>query len=136
LRVAIQRAVDAGAVSSADEAATIKFLGSKNSLSVAQYLQAREGLRPDVFGTEGYEATARVLEAIGANFPSNKNTAREYDNQFWFNFDQRYELTEIGMREELPGLISDPQNRMRVEAILDETQQVLDQVEAAQNKTE
>jgi len=134
LRVAIQRAVEAGAVSDADEAAAIKFLGSRNSLSVAQFLQAREGLRPDVVGTDGYEATARVFEAIGADFPSNKTTARMYDDQFWFNFDQKYELTEIGMREELPGLISDPQNRMRVEAILDETQQVLDQVEAAAQK--
>jgi len=88
-------------------------------------------LRPDIFGTEGYEATNRVLEAIGADFSVNKKTAREYDSQFWFNFDQKYELTEIGMREELPGLVSDPQNRLRVEAILDETKQVLDQVEDA-----
>lgn len=132
LRRAITAAVDAGAISVADEAAAIKFMGTtKNSLSIAQFLQAREGLRPDIFGTEGYEATNRVLEAIGADFSVNKKTAREYDSQFWFNFDQKYELTEIGMREELPGLVSDPQNRLRVEAILDETKQVLDQVEDA-----
>jgi hypothetical protein len=132
LRVAIQQGVDAGAISAEDEAACIKFLGtSKNTLSVNQYLAAREGLRPDIAGTDGFNATTRVFESIGADFAANKNTAREYDSQFWHNFDQKYELTEIGMREDLPGLVSDPQNRLRVEAILDETQQVLDQVEEA-----
>jgi len=51
-------------------------------------------------------------------------TAEGFDSQFWTHFDQQFKLTEVSMREELPNLIANPANRMKVEAIIEETQKL------------
>ena len=123
LRNAIADGVASGAISHEDSAAAIKFLGSsRNTLAVNQFYQAQAGRRPDLAGTEGFEATERVFNAIGlGDFQASNLTAEGFDSQFWTHFDQRFNLTEISMREELPNLIANPANRMKVEAIIEET---------------
>lgn len=125
LRNAIADGVSSGSISSEDSAAAIKFLGNRNTLSVNQFFLAQAGRRPDLVGTEGYEATARVFSAIGMDrFEASTLTAEGLDSQFWNHFDQQFNLTEISMREELPNLIANPANRMKVEAIIEETQKL------------
>lgn len=59
------------------------------------------------------------MKAIGLNkIKLTKKTAEDYESQFWSNFDVTYNLTEIGLKEELPYFVTDPSNRLKVEAIL------------------
>lgn len=89
-------------------------------MSVSSFVLAKKGLRPDVAGSEEFAATDRVMEAIGMNeIELDKNTAEDFENQFWSNFDGVFNLTEVSMREEIPAFISDSSNRMKVEAIMD-----------------
>ena len=125
MRNAIAEGVASGAISAEDSAAAVKFLGNRNTLSVNQYFQAQAGGRPDLVGSDGYEATSRVFAAVGlGNFQASIVTAQAFDSQFWTHFDQHFNLTEISMREELPNLIANPANRMKVEAIIEETQKL------------
>lgn len=124
-RNVIAEGVAKGAIAAEDSAAAIKFLGNRNNLAVNQYFQARAGARPDLVGTEGFEATGRVLAAVGlGDFEASRLTAEAFDSQFWTHFDGHFDLTEISMREELPNLIANPANRMKVEAIIEETQKL------------
>jgi hypothetical protein len=89
-------------------------------LSVAQFVLAKQGLRPDLAKDESFIATDKVMTAIGmTEIPLSKLTAEPFEIQFWNNFDGQFNLTEIQMREELPYFITDPTNRMKVEAIME-----------------
>jgi len=126
LRNAIENGVSAGSVAAGDAAAAIKFLGAKNQLSVSQYVQGLAGARPDLAQSEGFQAAQRVFAAIGlGDFQPDKTTAEIFDHQFWTEFDSQFELTELSMREDLPNLIANPTNRMKVEALMEESHQQL-----------
>jgi hypothetical protein len=45
-------------------------------------------------------------------------TSEDYESQFWSNLDVTFNLTEIGLKEELPYFVTDPNNRIKVEAII------------------
>lgn len=83
---------------------------------------------------EGYLATDRVMKAIGMQeIPMSNLTAEPFEEQFWSNFDGQFGLTEIQMREDLPYFITDPSNRMKVEALMDgRTDAALEQEETQQ----
>lgn len=114
-------AVDSGKVSNEDMVAAGKFLGAKGSqMQVAPYVYTKAGLRPALEQDEGYLATDRVMEAIGMNeTPINLNSAEDPENQFWSRVDYNYKLTEEGMKENLAIMITDPSNKMKVEAIME-----------------
>jgi hypothetical protein len=118
LRNAIAAAVEKGSISSGDAAAALKFLGKKNSLSVSQYVLAKQGLRPDLANNEGFQAADRAFSAIGLSLKLNNLTAESYEGQFWSSFDLQFKLTEVGMRAELPKFIADPSGRAKAEAIM------------------
>lgn len=60
------------------------------------------------------------MKAIGMDeVEIDTKTAEPYETQFWNNFDGIYGLSEIGMKQELPFFITDPSNRMKVEAIME-----------------
>lgn len=42
------------------------------------------------------------------------------EEQFWQQFDGFYQLTESGMRKELPNFITDPSNLAKVSALLED----------------
>jgi len=59
------------------------------------------------------------MTAVGMNqIEFNTKTAEPYELQFWRNLDGIYQLSEIGMKKQLPYFVTDPSNRMKVEAIL------------------
>ena len=97
------------------------------------YVLAKQGLRPDIAGSDDFAATDRVMEALGLNEISlDKTTAEDYESQFWSNFDGVYNLTEVTMREEIPYFITDTSNRMKVEAIMEG--RAAEQVEAEETQ--
>lgn len=63
----------------------------------------------------------RVMNALGfETMEFDHNTAMPMEEQFWEQFDGIYRLTEEGMKNELPNMITDPQNRIAVQALLAE----------------
>jgi hypothetical protein len=125
LRNSIEAAVNSGACTAGDAAAANKFLGAGNNMNVNNFVLAKAGARKDLANDEGFQATNRVLKAINLDLHLNNLTAEPYESQFWNTFDHQFALTEIGMREALPTMISDPSNRMRAEAIMEEKTQQL-----------
>lgn len=47
-----------------------------------------------------------------------RKTAMPYEQQFWEQFDIIMELNEDEMMKELPAFVTDPNNRVKVEALL------------------
>jgi len=134
LKSAIDGAVADGKCALEDANTAKKFIGTKQNISLAQYCYTKQGLRPDLENTEAYLATDRVMEAIGmCQIPITKLTAESFEDQFWTNFDGQQGLTELQMREELPFFITDPSNRMKVEALMEgRNDAALDQEETQQ----
>ena len=65
-------------------------------------------------------ATDRVMAAIGMNeLAINLNSAMDPEMQFWSNVGVTYQLSEEGMKKNLAMMITDPSNRMKVEAIME-----------------
>jgi hypothetical protein len=95
-------------------------MGGKRSLNVAPFVMTKVGLTKDLAGSEEFLTTDKVMTAVGMNsIALTKLTAETFESQFWSNFDGQFTLTEIQMREDLPVFITDPSNRMKVEAIMD-----------------
>ena len=127
LKSKIAEAVNAGKITQGDSDTAVKFLGGKRTLNVAPFVMTKTGLRNDLAETEEFLTTDKVMSAIGMNtIALTKPTAESFESQFWSNFDGQFTLTEIGMREELPVFITDPTNRMKVEAIMDGRADALD----------
>jgi hypothetical protein len=111
----------------------MKFLGGSRNFNVSTYVYAQQGTRPDLVNDESYLTTEKVLNAVGMNvIPLSKLTAEPYETQFWNNFDGQFNLTEIQMREDLPYFITDPSNRLKVEAIMDGRADALEAEETKQ----
>ena len=93
----------------------------------------KTGLRKDLANTEELLTTDKVMSAIGMNtIELTTKTAETFESQFWSNFDGQFTLTELQMREDLPVFITDPSNRMKVEAIMDGRADALDAEETKQ----
>lgn len=116
----VKKAVDSGKVSNEDMVAAGKFFGAKGSqMSVANYVYTKAGLRPSLEQDEGYLAADRVMTAIGMTTPIDLNCAEDPENQFWTNVTGTFELSEEGMKSDLAVMITDPSNRMKMEAIME-----------------
>ena len=125
LRGAVADAVAAGKVAQGDADLALRFMGGKSQLSAANYGLAKTGLLPALANDEGFLACDRVMGAIGMHgVPFSRTTSEPIEHQFWSNVDGTFGLTDGGMREELPNLIADPSNRMKVEAMMEETKQL------------
>ena len=60
-------ALEKGLVSAEDVTLAHKFLGTKQHLSISQFVLAKQGSRPDLANDSSFLATDRVMEAIGLN---------------------------------------------------------------------
>ena len=120
LKKSISAAVESGAITAGDAATAQKFISVGNQVSVTNYIMAKTGYRADLEGSEEFLATDKVMTAIGMNkIALNKLTAETYEFQFWTNFDGLFDMNEIEMKEEMPFFITDPTNRMKVQAIME-----------------
>lgn len=98
-----------------------KFFSAKGSqMSVANYCYTKAGLRPALEQDEGYLAADRVMTAIGMNKVAiDLNSAEDPESQFWTNVNGTFALSEEGMKSDLAIMITDPSNRMKMEAIME-----------------
>jgi len=74
-----------------------------------------------------FQATMRVMSAMGLdNVEFNFKSTQPLEDQFWNQFDGMYELSEEGMKSDLPIMVTDPSNRAAVEAIIAQQQEKLE----------
>jgi len=74
----------------------------------------------ELANNEGFQATKRVFEALQLNeLPIDANSTELPEKQFWRHIDYVFELTEEGLREELPLFVTDPRQQDKINAILE-----------------
>jgi len=119
LRSALAKAEEQGAISSEDSAAAQEFIGMSGETSVTIYILAITGKLTHLEGNEGFQATIRVLNAVGlGDIEFNHCSSEPVEEQFWRAFDGLSGCTEAEMRKHLPEFVGDPNNRAKVEALL------------------
>ena len=88
---------------------------------------AKSGKLDHLKNDEGYQATMRVMKAMGMDAVEfNHKSAEPLVEQFWTQFDGMFDLTEAGMKEDLPLIVTDPNNRAALEAVLNQHQEKLE----------
>lgn len=74
----------------------------------------------DLSNNEGFQATKRVFEALQLNeIPIDTNSSEPPEQQFWRAIDYVFELTEEGLKEEMPYFVTDPRQQDKVNALLE-----------------
>ena len=110
-----------GLISEEDAQKFTNFVGMTNHPTFNLFILAKAGKLAHLEHDEGYQATIRVLDTMGLNkIQFTQLTAMPTEEQFWQQFDGFYQLTESGMRKELPNFISDPSNLAKVAALLEQ----------------
>lgn len=123
---AIAELCDQGKISEADHAAFDRFVGLSQQPSFTLFIMAHQGKLAHFRGDEGFDAAQRVWSALGLDeIVFNNKTSEPVDEQFWKHFDVMFEITEVGMRKDLPHFCVDPSNRAKVEALLNKEHQHL-----------
>jgi len=118
-RNTLAAACKAGKITEADHAAFDRFVGLSKTPSFNLFILAHQGKLSHFKGDEGFEAANRVWKALGlTKIEFNHKTAEPVEEQFWQHFDLMFNITEAGMRKELPFFCVDPNNRAKVEALL------------------
>lgn len=109
-----------GLISEEDAQKFTNFVGMTNHPTFNLFILAKAGKLAHLEHDEGFQATIRVLDAMGLkNVQFSQHTAMPSEEQFWQQFDGFYQLTESSMRKELPNFISDPSNLAKVSALLE-----------------
>jgi hypothetical protein len=124
LRFAVM--VNEGQISQGDADAFKDFVNLQNMPSMNVYIYGRLGKLPHLAGDNGYQATVKVLDQMGlgaVNF--DRTTAMPFEEQFWKQFDNIFELSESEMMEELPVMVCNPSDRTKLSALLDTRHQQL-----------
>lgn len=125
-RIRFAQLKETNSISQADADAFAKFIGLSGHPAFNTYIMARNGLLSHLENDEGYNATIRVMDAMGLeNIEFNHRTAQPIEEQFWEQFDGVFSLTEGGLREELPFFVTDPSNLAKVEALFATKQEAL-----------
>ncbi len=108
--------VQEGKISESDAAAFRNFADFNRGASFNSYIYTKLGHLPQ---GEEFEATQRVMDALGlGKFEVDKKTAQPYEEQFWDQYDVIMELSEEGLKRELPAFVTDPSNKAKVEALI------------------
>lgn len=117
--MAFAAAADSGNITEADADAFKRFVGMQSAPCLNIWIMAKQGKLDHLAEDEGYQATMRVMSAMGFDAVEfNNKTTQPLEDQFWDQFDGLYDLTEDGLRENIPLLITDPNNRAAVDALV------------------
>ena len=112
--------VEEGEISSEDAETFKSMCDDMGTLSMNVYFWGKAGLYGDVSSNADHQACGRILEKMGLDaIEFNFNTSKPFDEQFWTAYDYLSELTEEGMRKQLPYIITDPKQSAKVEALID-----------------
>lgn len=120
MRKAVDGARDAGLISQEDMDVSNRWVGMTGHPSYSLYIMARTGQLDHLASDPGFQATLRVMNAINlGQIEFNPHTSAEPNEEaFWNQFDIIYQLSEESMQEELPYFVTDPSNRVAVEALM------------------
>lgn len=111
--------VEAGEISEEDAKTFSSWVGLTGHPTFNIYILARTGKLDHLQGNEGFQATMRVLDTMGLGaIKFSDVSAQPFEEQFWEQFDGVFALSEKEMRSELPNFITDPNNRVKVDALL------------------
>lgn len=121
LRIRFQLLIEEGQITQEDADAFSSYISLSRMPSVTVYLLGKHFDETGAMAAnEGYRATARVFEAMQLNeIPIDLNSSEKPDFQFWRHLDYLFELSEEGLREELPFFVVDPRQQDKVNAILE-----------------
>ena len=105
-----------------DSEAVRRFLSlNRGTPRLTTYLYARLGRLPNIEQDADYQVTQKVFEKLGLNhIDIDRKTAQPYEKQFWEQYDILQKLTDSEFRQDLPLLVTDPANRAKVEALLED----------------
>jgi hypothetical protein len=111
--------VEEGQIAQQDADGLKRFLGLTGTPSLTTYLYARLGQLPHIEQDADFQSTQRVMEKLGLDhIDIDRKSAQPYEEQFWEQYDVIQELSEEELRRELPGFVTDPANKAKVEALL------------------
>ena len=118
-RLKFSQMVDGEGISHADAEAFNRFVGLNGSPAFNIYIMARNGKMDHLKDDAGFQATMRVLTAMGFDTVEfDHKSAQPLEEQFWEQFDGMYDLSEENMKTDLDLFVTDPTNRAKVEAII------------------
>lgn len=118
-RSLVDFACKAGKFSEAERAAFDRFVALSNTPALNLFILAHTEKLKHFNGDKDFEAANKVWNALDLNtIEFNKLTAEPVEEQFWRHFDLRFEITDENMRNALPFFCVDPNNRAKVEALL------------------
>ena len=111
--------VEAGTISKSDADSFSRFVDLSGQPCFHLYIQGRLGYLKHLENDEGFQATMRVLDTMGLSCVDfSDRGAMPKEELFWEQFDGVFQLTEAGMKKELPNFVTDPNNRAKVDALL------------------
>lgn len=121
LRLRFEFLREQGQITDADAEAFEQFIDLAAMPSVTVYLLGTHfAAEEELKDNEGFQATKRVFEALQLNeIPIDTNSSELPDKQFWRHVDFVFDLTEEGLREALPYLVTDPRQQDKVNALLE-----------------
>lgn len=120
-RLRVAQLVEDNQISAEDAEATRRFLSLRGSPSLTTYLYARLGKLSVSAQNADFQATERVFQKLGLDqIEMDKTTAQPYECQFWSQYDIIQQLSEEELRRDLPILVTDLNNRAKVEALLED----------------
>jgi hypothetical protein len=125
LRLRFQHAFEQGIISKADATAFAEYVNLSGLPSVTVYLLGTHfQAGPELDANEGFQATRRVFDALElGEIEIDTNSVETPEIQFWRAFDYINELSEEGLREELPFFVTDPRQQDKVNALLEGREQ-------------
>lgn len=99
-----------------------KFLGVKGtSIDVSAYVYTKAGLRPALAEDTGFLAADKILSSLTGGSTFSLKTAEDPESQFWKVVDTELSLSEKALKATLPLMITDPKDRIKVKAIVDDS---------------
>lgn len=118
-RLNLASMIDGEGITQADADAFNKFVGMNGVPAFNMYIMARNGKLDHFKDDAGFQASMRVLSAMGFDTVEfDHKSAEPLEEQFWAQYDGMYELSEESMKEDMELFVTDPTNRSKVEAIL------------------
>lgn len=125
--LAFANAVENQEVSQEDSDACKRFIGMQNAPCLNIWIMAKTGKLDHLKDDAGYQATMRVMSALGLDAVEfNFKTTEPLEDQFWKQFDGMYELSEGGLKADLPLIATDPNDKAAIEAVLAQHQDKLE----------
>ncbi len=130
-RLRFAQLVESKEISEEDAETFSRWINMNGQPSFNVYIMARCGLLDHLKDDEGFQSTMRVLDTMGLGaITFNDKTAMPTEEQFWEQFDGVYQLTEAEMRAELPNFVTDPNNRAKVDALMEGRTESLKEAES------